>query len=64
VPVRANGSSTPVSGQKSVEARPPMMVSMAIAWRERGPATWTMAMLAGVLSARVEATPMTAQQAR
>jgi hypothetical protein len=41
-----------------------MMVSMAIACRARGPATWTTAMLAGVLSARVEATPMTAQHAR
>ena len=57
-------SSTPVTGQKIVEAMPPMMVSSAIAWRERGPAICTMAMLDGVLSASVEATPISAQQAR
>ena len=40
------------------------MASTAIAWRARAPATWASAMLAGVFSARVEATPMAAQHSR
>ena len=41
-----------------------MMASMPIARRAAGPATWAMAMLDGVLSARVEATPRPAQHSR
>jgi hypothetical protein len=41
-----------------------MMVSMAIAWRARGPRPGRCAMLAGVLSASVEAMPISAQQAK
>jgi hypothetical protein len=57
-------SSAPDSGQNTVEAKPPMMASMAMARRAPGPATWAMAMLDGVLSARVEATPIAAQHKR
>lgn len=58
------GSSTPDSGQKTVEAKPPTMASTAMAWRARAPATWASAMLAGVLRASVVATPMAAQHSR
>ena len=41
-----------------------MMASMAMARRAPSPATWAMAMLDGVLSARVEAMPIAAQHKR
>jgi hypothetical protein len=57
-------SSAPASGQNTVEAKPPMIASMPIARRAPGPATWARAMLEGVLSASVEATPKPAQHSR
>ena len=57
-------SSASETGQNTVEAKPPMIASMAMAWRARLPAICASAMLAGVFSASVEAMPIAAQQRR